>query len=64
MPREFSLHIGSGGKCVIKEEDDNSMSEFADILTAVKYVRQQAGEEHAVLTVYDAHGKEAFKRSL
>ncbi len=64
MPREFSLHIGSGGKCVIKEEEDNSMSEFADILTAVMYVRQQVGEESAVLTVYDAHGKEAFKRSL
>ena len=49
---------------MIKGEEDNSMSEFADILTAVRYVRQLVGEESAVLTVYDAHGKEAFKRSL
>lgn len=63
MPREFSLHIGSGGRCVIKEED-NTLSEFADILSAVMYVRQRVGEESAVLTVYDAHGKEAFRRSL
>ncbi|EDY21844.1 hypothetical protein CfE428DRAFT_1090 [Chthoniobacter flavus Ellin428] len=64
MPREFSLHIGSGGKCVIKEGEDNTLSEFADILTAMTYVRQRVGEESAVLTVYDAHGKEAFKRPL
>jgi hypothetical protein len=64
MPREFSLHIGSGGKCVIKEGEDNPLSEFADLLSAVMYVRQQAGEESAVLTVFDEHGKEAFKRAL
>jgi hypothetical protein len=64
MPREFSLHIGSGGKCVIKEGEEDPLSEFVDILSAVMYVRQQVGEESAVLTVYDAHGKEAFKRAL
>ena len=64
MSRAFSLHIGSGGKCVIKEDGDNSMSEFIDILAAVMYVRQQTGSETAVLTIYDAGGKEAFKRTL
>jgi hypothetical protein len=64
MPREFSLHIGSGGKCVIKEDGDNTMSEFIDILAAVMYVRQQTGSETAVLTIYDAGGREAFKRTL
>lgn len=58
------MHIGSGGKCVIREGEDNNLSEFTDILSAVTYVRQRVGEEPAVLTVYDAHGKEAFRRSL
>lgn len=49
---------------MIKEGEDTSLSEFTDILSAMTYVRQRVGEESAVLTVYDAHGKEAFKRVL
>ena len=62
--REFSIYSNLHGKCLFKENGTDDEREFANVVAAIAYAREQKGREQAELTIYDESGCITIKQRL